>query len=97
MSVIGWHTVRVPGGLTAGVISAVDGFARWLKDHGATQVHVVKISEDTYRVMDYWPDRATHAAMETAAVAGNSYGYIDSFHGAIVSGQHGNGDIVSSH
>ena len=97
MSVIGWHTVRVPGGLTAEVMGAVDGFARWLKDHGATQVHVVKISEDTYRVMDYWPDHATHAAMETAAAAGHFYGYMSSFHGETVTGQHGSGDIVSSH
>ena len=95
MSFIGWHTVRVPGGLTPEILKTVEDAAfAWLRGHGATQVWLVKQSEDTYRIIETWPDRAKHSKfIETARVG---VLYFKAFGGEMVEGQGGAGDIVAS-
>jgi hypothetical protein len=38
-----------------------------LKEKGATHVHVVKLDDHHYRMIDFWPDRATHDQLVKAA------------------------------
>ncbi len=66
MSVIGWHTARLPGGVTPEAVKVLEEFAQWLKEKGATHVHVVKLDDHHYRMIDFWPDHATHDRMMTA-------------------------------
>ena len=66
MSVIGWHTARLPGGVTPEAIKVLEEMAQWLKEKGATNVHVVKLDDHHYRMIDFWPDHATHDRMQAA-------------------------------
>ena len=100
MSFIGWHTVRVPGGLTPEVLKAADAvILDFLKQHGATHAYLVQESADTYRVIDLWPDRATHSMFVEAGRAweeANGGRYYKAFGGEYVDGQGGIGEVVAS-
>lgn len=43
MGFVGWHTVRVPGGLSEASIELARVVATSLKGHGATQVCLIKV------------------------------------------------------
>ena len=49
MGVVGWHSVRVPGGLTDASIEIARDVAISLKGHGATQVYLLQVGDDTLR------------------------------------------------
>ena len=100
MSFIGWHTVRVPGGLTPEVLKAAGDFILdFLKQHGATHAYLIQMRHDTYRVIEFWPDRATHSKLLEAGRAweeANGGRYYKAFGGEYVDGQGGIGEVVAS-
>jgi hypothetical protein len=108
MSVIGWHTARLPGGVTPEAVKVLEEFAHWLKEKGATHVHVVKLDDHHYRMIDFWPDHATHDRMMTAPQTPDREAMTkritDTLHWEQVGSpgleghfQWGSGDIVASH
>ena len=99
MGVVGWHTVRVPGGLTEASIEIAREVATSLKGHGATQVDLIKVGDDTLRFLDFWPDRASYDRFIVIAEASMSQDvpmHWDLMHGEYVSGGDGNADILLS-
>ena len=107
MSVIGWHTARLPGGMTPTAEKALENHVQWLKEKGATHVHVVKLDDHHYRMIDFWPDRATHDQFVKAASTPAGEAMVmriwDTIHWEQVGGpgieghfQWGSGDVVAS-
>ena len=99
MGVVGWHTVRVPGGLTDASIEIAREVATSLKGHGAAHVHLIKVCDDTVRFLGFWPDRPSYDRFIGIAVAAMSRDvpmHWDLMHGEYVSGGDGNADILMS-
>ena len=99
MGVVGWHSVRVPGGLTDASIELARDVAISLKGHGATQVYLLQVGDDTLRFLDFWPDRASYDRFIVIAEAAMSQDvpmHWDLMHGEYVSGGDGNADILLS-
>ena len=99
MGVVGWHSVRVPGGLTDASIELARDVAISLKGHGATQVYLIKVGDDTLRFLDFWPDRASYDRFVVIAEAAMSQDvpmHWDLMRGEYVSGGDGNADILLS-
>ena len=97
MNVVGWHTVRVPGGLTPEGVAIAREVARSIMDHGATQVYLIKMCEDTVQFFDVWPDRATFdrfTEWARASMAADGPKHWDRMHGEYVSGGDGNGEVL---
>lgn len=97
MEVVGWHTVRVPGGLTEAGLAIARDAGRTIKEHGATQVLLVKVCEDTVQFFDVWPDRRTFdhfTEWALASMAAEGPKHWDLMHGEYVVGGDGNGDIL---
>ena len=108
MSVIGWHTARLPGGMTPTAVKALENHVQWLKEKGATHVHVVKLDDHHYRMIDFWPDHATHDRMQAATHEPAVQALVQRFRATLHSEdvgssgleghfQGGSGDIVASH
>jgi len=99
MGVVGWHTVRVPGGLTDASIEIAREVATSLRGHGATQVYLIKVGDDTLRFLDFWLYRASYDRFIVIAEAAMSQDvpmHWDLMHGEYVSGGDGNADILMS-
>ena len=97
MEIVGWHRVRVPGGLTPEGLSIARGVAQSIKEHGATQVFLIKECEDTVQFFDVWPDRVTFdrfTEWARASMATEGPKHWDVMHGEYVSGGDGNGEVV---
>jgi quinol monooxygenase YgiN len=108
MSVIGWHTARIPGGVTPEAVKVLEEMAQWLQEKGATNVHVVKLDDHHYRMIDFWPDIATHdqfvKAASTPAVQAQIQRFRATLHFEDVGSsgleghfQWGRGEIVATH
>jgi hypothetical protein len=97
MAVLGWHRVRVPGGLTPEGLAIAQDVARSIKGHGASQVFVVKVCDDTIQFLDLWPDRATFERFTDwamVAMALDEPKHWDLMGGEYVQGGDGNGEVI---